>query len=186
MPGPIRSAGYSGCPVAGLGQRHRAQVKTRALPSLDRGLPGQRAKLHEFSLRPLPRPHIDPRQLPKVADITRKSRKSSCVVTRQSRGTMAKCRPVVGHGFLPDHPQCPDGGTGRRAGLKIPFPLKECRFDSDSGHQLMKRVMLTAPSLVRMPASTSLSRRSGRCEQCSHPIPGPHPTPGTKIFLSRR
>src|SRR5579872_2507157 len=29
----------------------------------------------------------------------------------------------------------PDGGTGRRAGLKIPFPLKECGFDSLSGHQ---------------------------------------------------
>ena len=28
----------------------------------------------------------------------------------------------------------PDGGTGRRAGLKIPFPQKECRFDPDSGH----------------------------------------------------
>ncbi len=30
----------------------------------------------------------------------------------------------------------PDGGIGRRAGLKIQFPLKECGFDPHSGHQL--------------------------------------------------
>lgn len=28
---------------------------------------------------------------------------------------------------------CPSGGTGRRAGFKIPF-LRECRFDSGGGH----------------------------------------------------
>ncbi len=29
----------------------------------------------------------------------------------------------------------PDGGIGRRAGLKIQFPLKKCGFDPHSGHQ---------------------------------------------------
>jgi hypothetical protein len=28
--------------------------------------------------------------------------------------------------------RCSDGGTGRHAGLKILFPLKECGFDSRS------------------------------------------------------
>lgn len=40
----------------------------------------------------------------------------------------------AGNGFPYTVRPCPDGGTGRRAGLKILFPLKECRFDSDSGH----------------------------------------------------
>ena len=31
---------------------------------------------------------------------------------------------------------CPSGGTGRRAGFKIPF-LRECRFDSGGGHHLI-------------------------------------------------
>ena len=30
---------------------------------------------------------------------------------------------------------CRRGGTGRRAGLKIPCPLGTCRFDSDRRHQ---------------------------------------------------
>lgn len=34
----------------------------------------------------------------------------------------------------------PDGGIGRRAGLKIRFPLKECRFDPDSGHHVNEEV----------------------------------------------
>jgi hypothetical protein len=29
----------------------------------------------------------------------------------------------------------PDGGIGRRTGLKIPRPQKACRFDPGSGHQ---------------------------------------------------
>jgi putative endonuclease len=29
-----------------------------------------------------------------------------------------------------------NGGIGRRAGLKIQFPLKECRFDSDFRHMI--------------------------------------------------
>ena len=32
-----------------------------------------------------------------------------------------------------DHP-CPDGGIGRRAGLKIQCPLKTCGFEPRSGH----------------------------------------------------
>lgn len=30
---------------------------------------------------------------------------------------------------------CPNGGIGRREGLKILCPLKTCRFDPGSGHQ---------------------------------------------------
>jgi hypothetical protein len=30
----------------------------------------------------------------------------------------------------------PDGGTGRRSGLKIRRPLRPCRFDSGSGHHI--------------------------------------------------
>ena len=33
-----------------------------------------------------------------------------------------------------DHP-CPDGGIGRRAGLKIQCPLKTCGFEPRSGHE---------------------------------------------------
>lgn len=29
---------------------------------------------------------------------------------------------------------CPDGGIGRHVGLKIPFLLTECEFDSRLGH----------------------------------------------------
>ena len=32
------------------------------------------------------------------------------------------------------NPSCPDGGIGRRAGLKIQCPLKTCGFDARSGH----------------------------------------------------
>src|SRR5690242_11728442 len=48
--------------------------------------------------------------------------------------TVAKC--LVRRKIIDDRIVCPDGGTGRRAGLKIPFPLKECGFDSLSGHHL--------------------------------------------------
>jgi hypothetical protein len=35
----------------------------------------------------------------------------------------------------------PDGGIGRRTGLKIPRPLKACRFDPDSGHQRLAQTV---------------------------------------------
>ena len=36
--------------------------------------------------------------------------------------------------YQPRDQECPGGGTGRRAGLKIQY-LRMCRFDSDPGHQ---------------------------------------------------
>ena len=42
-------------------------------------------------------------------------------------GSLAKMRKFAVH-------ISPDGGIGRRAGLKIQYPLKMCGFDSRSGH----------------------------------------------------
>ena len=53
--------------------------------------------------------------------------------------------------FVALQPECPNGGIGRRVGLKIQCPLKTCRFEPRSGHatevSLVLGRLLLFPSL---------------------------------------
>ena len=53
-------------------------------------------------------------------------------------------------------PTSPDGGIGRRAGLKIQWPLKPCGFDSRLGHEKRERTAL--PFLFLSPPSAAATR----------------------------
>ncbi len=46
---------------------------------------------------------------------------------------------------------CRRGGTGRRAGLKIPCPLGTCRFDSDRRHHLLSTNYTKSATLRTIP-----------------------------------
>ena len=95
-------------------------------------------------------------------------------------------------GYLCSTEKSPDGGIGRRAGLKIQCPLKACRFDPGLGHQKQLRnreavfVPLRGPIIIggripqtlsegwHLPAFLRLPLRRGRTI-----LPPLHPRWGT-------